>query len=324
MAVRSRLPLSFPDDPITRSPDHPILLTYGITGNATKEAVFAPVAHLTRWLLRNDLPFRVHRHIAAGLAERDLCDEVFANEFSTDDPVDGADVLLSFGGDGTLLRSAHLVGDRQVPILGVNAGRLGFLSVVEIGDVTDAVEALEAGAYAVEDRAALALTIEGADPKIPRWALNDVVIDKTGTASMIAIETLVNGRPLNTYWADGLIIATPTGSTAYSLSVGGPIVVPMSGNIVVTPIAPHVLTARPIVLPDRVEITARVTTRGFPYVLGVDGWSAVIEEPDVTLRVTRAGHTVRLIAFPERDYFSTIREKLMWGQGAVFELDGEA
>jgi NAD+ kinase len=140
---------------------------------------------------------------------------------------------------------------------------------------------------------------------------------------MIAIETLVNGRPLNTYWADGLIIATPTGSTAYSLSVGGPIVVPMSGNIVVTPIAPHVLTARPIVLPDRVEVTARVTTRGYPYVLGVDGWSTVIEEPDVTLRVTRAAHNVRLIAFPDRDYFATIREKLMWGQGAVFELDGE-
>lgn len=298
-------------------------MTYGITGNASKEAVYEPVAGLARWLLSRELPFRVHRALAAGLVERGLLDEAFALEFESDDPVDGADVLLSFGGDGTLLRSAHQVGDRGVPILGVNAGRLGFLSVVEITDVSAAVEALEAGEYAIEDRATLALAVEGATPDLPAWALNDVVIDKTGTASMIAIETLVNGRPLNTYWADGLIIATPTGSTAYSLSVGGPIVVPMSGNIVLTPIAPHVLTARPIVLPDRVEVTARVTTRGHPYVLGVDGWSTVIEEPDVTLRVTRAAHNVRLIAFPDRDYFSTIREKLMWGQGAVFELDGE-
>jgi NAD+ kinase len=298
-------------------------MTYGITGNATKEAVWAPVAALTRWLLRQDLPFRLHRPLADGLCQRGLCDEALAGEFATGDPAEGADVLLSFGGDGTLLRSAHLVGDRGTPILGVNAGRLGFLSVVEIADLTDAMAALEAGAFAVEDRAALALEVDGADPALPRWALNDVVIDKTGTASMIAIETLVDGRPLNTYWADGLIVATPTGSTAYSLSVGGPIVVPMSGNVVVTPIAPHTLTARPIVLPDRVEITARVTTRGHPYVIAIDGWSAVIEEPDVTLRIRRAAHTVRLVAFPERDYFATIREKLMWGQGAVFELDGE-
>jgi NAD+ kinase len=281
------------------------------------------VAQLARWLLNRDLPFRIHRRLTAGLVERGLVDEAFALEFDSDDPVDGADVLLSFGGDGTLLRAAHLVGDRQVPILGVNAGRLGFLSVVEITDVETAVEALEAGEYSIEERAAIALTVDGASPDLPTWGLNDVVIDKSGTASMIAIETLVNGRPLNTYWADGLIFATPTGSTAYSLSVGGPIVVPMSGNLVVTPIAPHVLTARPIVLPDRMEVSARVTTRGHPYVLGVDGWSAVIEEPDVTIRVTRAAHTVRLIGFPDRDYFATIREKLMWGRGAVFELDGE-
>ncbi|HLA64185.1 MAG TPA: NAD(+)/NADH kinase [Rhodothermales bacterium] len=298
-------------------------MTYGITGNPTKEAVWTPIAALTRWLYRKGLPFRLHRTIADGLCSRGKCDEAFAAEFATDDPADGVDVLLSFGGDGSLLRSAHLIGDRGVPILGVNAGRLGFLSVVEIGEVEEAVQALEAGAYRVEDRAALMLEIEGAEPRLPRWALNDIVIDKTGTASMIAIEAEVDGKPLNTYWADGLIVATPTGATAYSLSVGGPILTPGSGVVVVTPIAPHTLTARPIVLHDSVEIALRVTTRGHPYVLAVDGISAVVEASDVTLRVRRAPHKVRLVQFAERDYFSTIREKLMWGQGAVFEVDGE-
>ncbi len=297
-------------------------MTYGITGNPTKPALWQPVAQLTRWLQRKSLPFRLHRPIADGLCERGLCDEAFAGEYSTDDPAEGADVLLSFGGDGTLLRSAHLVGSRGVPILGVNVGRLGFLSVVEVNEVETAIQAIEAGHHRVEDRAALGLTIEGAAPDLPAWALNDVVIDKTGTASMIAVEATVDGQPLNTYWADGLIVSTPTGSTAYSLSVGGPILTPGSGVVVVTPIAPHTLTARPIVLPESAEITFRVTTRGHPYVLACDGWSAVIEEPDVTIHVRRAAHRVRLVQFPERDYFATIREKLMWGQSAVFEVDG--
>ena len=297
-------------------------MTYGITGNPSKEALWAPVAALTRWLYRKEWPFRLHRPLASGLCERGLCDDAFASEFATDDPADGADVLLSFGGDGTLLRSAHLVGERGVPILGVNVGRLGFLSVVEVGEVEDAVQAMESGAYRVEDRAALALEVEGAEPELPRWALNDIVIDKTGTASMIAVEADVDGQALNTYWADGLIVATPTGSTAYSLSVGGPILTPGSGVVVVTPIAPHTLTARPIVLHESAEITLRVTTRGHPYVLAADGWSAVVDAPDVTIRVRRAAHRVRLVQFPERDYFTTIRDKLKWGQGAVFEVDG--
>ena len=160
---------------------------------------------------------------------------------------------------------------------------------------------------------ALAIEVDGGSPAVPSWALNDVVIAKTGTASMISIEAEVDGAYLNTYRADGLIVATPTGSTAYSLSADGPIIAPSSHVIVVTPIAPHTLTARPIVLPDTAAVTLRVVTPG-PYLIAVDGQSAVVEEPDMAITLRRASHVVRLVSSPSRDYFSTLRGKLKWGQ----------
>ncbi len=296
-------------------------MTYGITGNTTKDGLWTPVAELAQWLGARGLPFRLHPAVAAGLQERGLVDAELAAAHTADELPAACDVLLSFGGDGTLLRSAHLVGTRGTPILGVNVGRLGFLAKVEVAGLRAAVEDIEAGAYAVEERMALAVEVEGAAPPLPRWALNDVVLDKSGTASMIAVEARVDGRLLNTYWADGLIVATPTGSTAYSLAAGGPIMAPGSGVVVLTPIAPHTLTARPLVLSERAVLQFRVTTRGHPFVLACDGESALVDAPDVTVTVRRAAHTVRLVTFAERDYFTTLREKLKWGQGAVFEVE---
>ena len=176
-----------------------------------------------------------------------------------------SDVLLSFGGDGSLMRTAHASDDTRTPILGVNMGRLGFLTKVEVQELHEVLTSVAAGNYGVEDRITLDVSVDNVDlssRELATWALNDVVVDKSGTTSMIAVEAYVDNVYLNTYWADGLIVSTPTGSTAYALSVGGPILAPGSDCISISPIAPHTLTARPIVLPCSSELRLHVSTRG--------------------------------------------------------------
>lgn len=291
-------------------------MRYGITGNTTKDALWQPVADLTRWLHRKGIAFCITHDIGEGLETRGLVDAAFCSEHAVADLAAEADLILSFGGDGTLLRSAHQSG--ETPLLGVNIGRLGFLTKAEVTEVEALVRDIEAGAYGIEERMTLDVSVEGAEAAdVPDWALNDVVIDKSGTTSMIQIEATADGLPLNTYWCDGLIIATPTGSTAYALSVGGPIVTPGAQVVVVAPIAPHTLTARPIVLACDAELVLRVETRGHPFAFATDGVSTLLDG-GVTVRVRRSDHVVRLVTLPDRDYFSTIRDKLSWGQGGVF------
>ena len=290
-------------------------MTYGITGNPTKDALWGPLRDLVRWLDGRGLAFRLDPVLAQGLADRGLADDSLAAEHGDDGFVDGTDLLLSFGGDGTLLRTAHR-GD-GVPILGVNMGRLGFLTKIEVGELEAVLQRVGAGDYGVEERMTLAVEADADTGDVPTWALNDVVVDKSGTTSMIQVEATVDGRHLNTYWADGLVVATPTGSTAYALSVGGPILTPGTETIVVAPIAPHTLTARPIVLPCDAELELRVETRDHPFAFACDGVSTVLSG-GATIRVRRSDRVVRLVTLPDRDYFATIRDKLSWGQGGVF------
>lgn len=286
-------------------------MTYGITGNTGKEKLWQPAADLLRWLGAEGLPFRLDRRVAAGLVERGLVDAATCEAHAADDLAAEADLVLSFGGDGTLLNTAHAVGTRETPILGVNIGRLGFLTGSEVGEVEEAIRQIEAGAHAVESRVAIEAAVEGGPA---RWALNDVVIAKSGSASMIDVRVDVDDRYLNDYWADGLIVATPTGSTAYSLAAGGPLLAPNTDVLVVTPIAPHTLTTRPIVLPDTVTLEMEVTTRGQSFLLAYDGVSEVIERERARVTIRRASHAVCLVRLPGRDYFQTIRSKLSWGQ----------
>ena len=294
-------------------------MIYGITGNPHKDQLWGPVADLIAWLMRRDLRFCLHPAIAEGLVQRDLVGPAVCDEHAADDIAAPADVILSFGGDGTMLRTAHEAGPNHTPILGVNIGRLGFLADIEVEAITDALEHLEAGRYTVEDRMVLESTVANGPSLDTPWALNEFVIDRSGAAGLIKIAVFIDGTPLNTYWADGLIIATPTGSTAYSLSSGGPIIAPGTDATIITPIAPHTLTVRPLVLPSTVEIEARVLDGTQPYVLAADGRSTVFEEHGASIRIRRAEHTVHLVKLPDQHFFKTLRSKLMWGARSHME-----
>ncbi|WP_263831369.1 NAD(+)/NADH kinase [Salinibacter sp.] len=288
-------------------------MVYGITGNPTKDALWAPLAKLIDRLTDDDLPFRIHAPIATGLVEQGLVDEERCRAHAVDDVAAAGDIVLSFGGDGTLLRTAHRTGPNGTPLLGVNIGRLGFLADIEIGQIHDAIDALEAGDYRTEERLALQADLESDSGLDTEWALNEFVLDRSGAAGLIEIEVAVDGTPLNTYWADGLIISTPTGSTAYSLSTGGPIITPGVDAIILTPIAPHTLTVRPIVLPADATITCQVRENDQPYVFAADGQSTMFDEHNLEFSVERANHAVNLVKLPGQHFFHTLRSKLMWG-----------
>jgi len=287
-------------------------MVYGITGNPTKQNLWAPVSKVVDWFSEHDHDFWIHEPIAAGLIERDLISPDVGRKHSVTDIAQAGDLVLSFGGDGTLLRTAHLTGPNDIPLLGVNIGRLGFLADIDVDQLYEALESVAAGNYSVEERMVLEARVDAAHFDT-EWAVNEFVVDRSGAAGLIKIEVEVDDTPLNTYWADGLIIATPTGSTAYSLSTGGPIIAPGVDAMILTPIAPHTLTVRPIVLPGDSTITCRVRDDDQPYVFAADGRSTLFEEHNRTFTIERAHHTVNLVKLPDQHFFHTLRSKLMWG-----------
>lgn len=223
------------------------------------------------------------------------------------------DFAVSVGGDGTLLRTASKVGAKQTPIVGVNMGRLGFLADGTAGgDITSMVNALYKGDYSVEDRALIHVDTDGESLCGCANALNDVAILKRDTASMISIRAAINDEFLTTYQADGLVISTPTGSTAYSLSNGGPIIVPQTGVMLMTAVAPHSLNIRPLVLPDTATIELTVRSRSHTFLVGIDGRSSTLPE-GTTLRLSRAPYVAKIVKRSGTSYFATLRDKMMWG-----------
>lgn len=229
-----------------------------------------------------------------------------------EDVSNNVDFIISVGGDGTLLDATTFVRDTGIPILGINTGRLGFLSNVSIDEIDQALEGLLVGDFSLDKRAVLQLSSPNNLFGEVNFALNELTIQKRDSASMITIHAYMNGVYLNSYWADGLIVATPTGSTAYSMSCGGPIVVPGSKNFVLTPIAPHNLNVRPIVVPDDAELTLRMEGRTNQYLIALDSRSATADE-SVELKVSRSPFDISLVRLPEQNFLSTLRSKLNWG-----------
>jgi NAD+ kinase len=222
------------------------------------------------------------------------------------------DLFIGLGGDGTLLDTVALVGRTGIPILGINLGRLGFLSNVRLEDVDGALADLRSGRYSLQDRSLLEVIDHADELGAHNFALNEVSISKRDSASMIAVHVHLGADYLNTYWADGLIIATPTGSTAYSLSCGGPILYPTSDALVINPISPHNLNVRPFVVPDHFTIRLQLEARSDKCLLNLDSRSVTVEgDSQVTIR--RAPFTVKMVQLEDQDFLHTLRTKLHWG-----------
>jgi NAD+ kinase len=222
-----------------------------------------------------------------------------------------ADLMLSIGGDGTFLDSVSIIQDSGIPVAGINFGRLGFLARIPIEKMESAVEQLINSDFTIENRTALKVHLNGSPLSEFPFALNDLTLQKRGT-SMININAFIDGEYISNYWADGIIISTPTGSTAYSLSVGGPIISPNSGTFVISPIAPHNLTVRPLVIPDNAKLVLEVNARGNQILFSLDSRSVVVPAP-TSITVEKAPFDVRLVCLKGETYYTTLRNKLMWG-----------
>jgi len=223
-----------------------------------------------------------------------------------------ADMVLSMGGDGTFLKAASHVGSKNIPILGINTGRLGFLADISPEKMEEAFEDIYKGNYKIEDRSVLQASSQGQPLKGCPCGLNEIAVLKRDSSSMITIHTSINGAYLTTYQADGLVIATPTGSTAYSLSIGGPVIVPHSNTIAITPVAPHSLNIRPIVINDDWEITLDVESRSHNFLVAIDGRSETCRE-GTRLTIRKADHYIKVVKRPDHIFFHTLRDKMMWG-----------
>jgi NAD+ kinase len=234
--------------------------------------------------------------------------EVFKNN---KDITKNIDLFLSIGGDGTFLEAITIVRDMGIPIVGINSGQLGFLATISKEELDDSIKDILENRYSLEERTLIKLETSGMIFGDFNYALNEITVQKEGS-TMITIQAFINNEFLNSYWADGLIISTPTGSTAYSLSVGGPIVIPNSNNFIISPIAPHNLTVRPIVIPDHNELVLKVNSRGSKFIVSLDSRSELVNN-SVELKIKRADFKIKIIKLERHNFFSTIRNKLMWG-----------
>ena len=221
--------------------------------------------------------------------------------------------LISIGGDGTLLSTITLIRDSNIPVVGINTGRLGFLASISKNDILNAVNAILENRIIIEKRSLLKLELNNNPFGEVNYALNEITVKKKDSSSMITINAYANDEYLNSYWADGLIIATPTGSTAYSLSCGGPIITPESQNFIITPIASHNLTVRPIVIPDRYSIKLNILdNRNKKFLVNLDSRSQIIDN-SAELKISKADFEINMVRLENEKFFSTIRNKLMWG-----------
>jgi NAD+ kinase len=265
----------------------------------------------------------LHKESAEVFIEKDFYDLYHSGEGSKTYPTftlhHGLDssfnMFVSFGGDGTILRATTFVKDLGIPIVGVNTGRLGFLSTFKKEDVRKVVQEFKQGAFTVVERSLVQLNTQVLDAEFGdlNFALNEITVSRKDTTSMITVETYLNNEYLTSYWADGLIVSTPTGSTGYSLSCGGPVIVPTAKSLVLTPIAPHNLNARPLVISDETIIRLKVSGREENHLVSLDSRIASLENgQEITIK--KAPFTIKMIEYTSESFLKTLRNKLLWGE----------
>ncbi|MGK0252740.1 MAG: NAD+ kinase [Mariniflexile sp.] len=236
--------------------------------------------------------------------------------FKTFDTLDKSfDFLVSVGGDGTILRAIIFVKDMDIPIIGINTGRLGFLATIQVDQIENAIQNIIDGKYQISERSLLSIETspENEDVKSLNYALNEITVSRKNTTSMITVETYLNGEYLTSYWSDGLIVSTPTGSTGYSLSCGGPVITPDTNSFVLAPIAPHNLSVRPLIIPDSTEIQLKVSGREESHLISLDSRIATLENGTI-IKIKKADFKIKMIDLLNESFFDTLRKKLLWGE----------
>mgnify|MGYP003290959867 CR=1 FL=1 len=285
-------------------------MKFALFGNTYQAKKSAHVIRLLSILKQYNAVVYINREFYHFLVDEQKMDIQAAGVFEGNDFE--ADMVLSMGGDGTFLKAASYVGNKNIPILGINTGRLGFLADVSPEEMEDTFKDIYNHNYKVEDRSVLQVISNGQPLKGYPCGLNEIAVLKRDSSSMITIHTSINGAYLTAYQADGLVIATPTGSTAYSLSIGGPVIVPHSNTIAITPVAPHSLNVRPIVINDDWEITLDVESRSHNFLVAIDGRSETCREGS-RLTIRKADYNIKVVKRPNHVFFHTLRDKMMWG-----------
>jgi len=288
-----------------------------------KVAIYGQVLAENDVVFVNELLTALKKEKATVCIERDFLNLIHSytptadySSFTQKEGLDDAfDLFVSFGGDGTMLRAISYVGNFGIPIVGVNTGRLGFLSTFKKEDVRKVVTEFVAGAYSIEERSMVEICTDSHidDFGELNFALNEITVSRKDTTSMITVETFLNGEYLTNYWADGLIIATPTGSTGYSLSCGGPVIAPTAKSLVLTPIAPHNLNARPFVISDDTVIRLKVSGREENHLVSLDSRIATIPNGKEII-IKKSPDTIKMVAYTSESFLKTLRNKLLWGE----------
>jgi NAD+ kinase len=283
---------------------------FGVIGNPQKEKVWEILPRLLDWFQENDQEVL----LAEELQNARTGDMTSVRVVPPGELAQNVDLLIALGGDGTILHTARLVGGAGTPVLGIRLGGLGFLAEVYIDEIHDRMHRLVDGNYNIEPRMTIAAEVHQDGEILQHFALNDFVVNKARPLRMLSIRVSVDGGYLNTYSADGLIVSSPTGSTAYSLSVQGPIVVPTLDAMVINPISPHSLTARPVVISSRSKVTIEFEQQQDDLIMSADGQIEVDVNHESVIHITRGQYDINLVVWKERTFFDVLRRKMQWGR----------
>jgi NAD+ kinase len=283
----------------------------GIHGKQFGSENFGFIKHVLTSLLDKGVDVIISEQFQKIVSKQKASMGTFSS-YAKGEDISAFDALITLGGDGTLLDAVTHVGCKNVPILGVNTGRLGFLATTARENIDKALDDLLSENYSFDERTLISLQTEDKLFDGNNFALNDFAILKKDTSSMIVVNAFIDGEYLNSYWADGIIVSTPTGSTGYSISCGGPLVLPHSDNFIITPVSAHNLTVRPIIVPDTSKLSFKIEGRSKKFLISLDSRLATVDD-SVELNVQKANFKIKLIQLEDNNYFKTLRQKLNWG-----------
>ena len=286
-----------------------------VFGRFYNETTTTSVERLFDYLLKNNADAYIESEFF-NLIKKESPNFDAYKSFKTFDTLDKSfDFLVSVGGDGTILRAIIFVKDMGIPIVGINTGRLGFLATIQVNQIEKAIQNIIDGKYKISERSLLSIETspENDEIKVLNFALNEIAVSRKNTTSMITVETYLNDEYLTSYWSDGLIVSTPTGSTGYSLSCGGPVITPDTNSFVLAPIAPHNLSARPLIIPDSTEIQLRVEGREESHLISLDSRIATLENGTI-IKIKKADFKIKMIDLLDESFLDTLRKKLLWGE----------